>query len=149
MRDLELMLNDADAEAASRDLVAALDDADVELTARPLNAEAAARLKTVDPVAVTALALSIPAAVLAVLDLADRIAKRRRAKKLIEAAGRIRIEGRKGQVLRFAWERGLSRFLPSSTASASYTSATPFRPRRDPARSRGRSARPSTAGATP
>jgi len=94
MGDLELMLNGADAEDAIHDLAAALDDAGVELTARPLDSEAAARLKTVDPVAVTALALSIPAAVLAVLDLADRIAKRRRAKKLIEAAGRIRIERR-------------------------------------------------------
>ena len=40
------------------------------------------------------LVLSIPAAVLAALDLADRIAKRRRAKTLIETAGRIRIERR-------------------------------------------------------
>lgn len=94
MRDLELMLNSADAEGAARDLAAALDDADLALTARPLDADATARHKAVDPVAIAALALSIPATVLAVLGLADRIAKRRRAKKLIEAAGRIRIERR-------------------------------------------------------
>jgi hypothetical protein len=38
--------------------------------------------------------LSIPGGVLAVLDVADRIAKRRRAKALIEAAGRVRRERR-------------------------------------------------------
>lgn len=38
--------------------------------------------KMVDPVAVAALIISIPAALLAVTDLADRIAKRRRAAQL-------------------------------------------------------------------
>lgn len=94
MRDLELMLNGADAEGAARDLAAALDDADLELTPRSLDAEATARHKAIDPVAVAALVVSIQAAVLAALDLADRIAKRRRAKTLIETAGRIRIERR-------------------------------------------------------
>ena len=45
--------------------------------------------KVIDPVAVTALALSIPSAALAVLDLADRIQKRRRAKELIDYARRL------------------------------------------------------------
>ena len=39
--------------------------------------------KTVDPVALASLVLSIPSAALAVQDLADRIRKRRRAKDLI------------------------------------------------------------------
>lgn len=42
--------------------------------------------KTVDPVAIAALILSIPAAALAVSDLADRIKKRHRAKDLIDHA---------------------------------------------------------------
>ena len=42
--------------------------------------------KTIDPVAVTSLIVSIPSAALAVLDLADRIAKRRRATQLIDHA---------------------------------------------------------------
>ena len=94
MRDLELMLNGADAEGAARDLAAALDDASLALAARPLKADAAGRHKAIDPVSVAALILSIPAAVLTALDLADRIAKRRRAKTLIETAVRIRIERR-------------------------------------------------------
>jgi len=42
--------------------------------------------KAADPVSVAALVLSIPSASLAVLDLADRIHKRRRAKDLIDHA---------------------------------------------------------------
>lgn len=45
--------------------------------------------KVVDPVAITALVLSIPSAVLAVTDIADRIQKRRRAKELIEHAEQL------------------------------------------------------------
>ena len=94
MKDLELIIDGGEAEAAARDLAVALDDPDLKLAARPLDAEAAARPKAVDPVAVAALVVSIPSAVLAVLDLADRIKKRRRAKALIKTAGRIRIERR-------------------------------------------------------
>jgi hypothetical protein len=94
VKELELILNGADAEGAARDLATALEDAGLELALRPLDGEAAAPHKVIDPIAVAALVLSIPAALLAVLDLGDRIAKRRRAKKLIETAGRIRIERR-------------------------------------------------------
>jgi hypothetical protein len=94
MRDLELILEGAAAADAAHDLVAALADASLTLTPRPLDAGAGARHKAVDPVAIAALALSIPATVLAALDVADRIAKRRRVQRLIETAGRIRIERR-------------------------------------------------------
>jgi hypothetical protein len=42
--------------------------------------------KTIDPVSLTALILSIPSAALAVSDLADRIRKRQRARELIDHA---------------------------------------------------------------
>jgi hypothetical protein len=45
--------------------------------------------KGVDPVAVSALVLSLPSAALAVFDLADRIQKRRRAKELIDHAQQL------------------------------------------------------------
>ncbi|WP_295391924.1 hypothetical protein [uncultured Thiodictyon sp.] len=93
MRDLELILTGAAPEAAARTLAAALDDAGLTLTPRPLPAAAPGH-KAVDPVAVAGLILAIPGAVLTVLDIADRIAKRRRAKALVEAAARIRIEHR-------------------------------------------------------
>ncbi|SHM48173.1 hypothetical protein [Actinacidiphila paucisporea] len=43
----------------------------------------------VDPVAVTSLVVSIPSAMLAVADIADRILKRRRAGELIERARQL------------------------------------------------------------
>jgi hypothetical protein len=94
MRDLELILNGTDAEGAARDLAASLADTALERVPRPLDTDATAGEKSIDPVAVAALVLSIPAAALAALDVADRIAKRRRARTLIETAGRIRIERR-------------------------------------------------------
>lgn len=66
----------------------------MELILNGADAEGAAPHKTVDPAAVAALVLSIPVALLAVLDLGDWIAKCRRSKKLIETDGRIRIERR-------------------------------------------------------
>lgn len=47
--------------------------------------------KGMDPVSVAALVLAIPSAVLAVLDIADRIRKRRRAKQLVARAEEVRI----------------------------------------------------------
>lgn len=95
MSDLELVLNGAEAESAIAELAAALGEPDLQLTPRRLpNPAAEAGQKAIDPVAVAALLLSIPGAVLAVVDLTDRIAKRRRAKALIEAAGRMRSERR-------------------------------------------------------
>ena len=45
--------------------------------------------KVIDPVSVAALVVSIPSAALAVLDLADRIRKRRRAQELIDHARQL------------------------------------------------------------
>ncbi|MEY2246928.1 hypothetical protein AB8A21_28985 [Streptomyces sp. BF23-18] len=48
--------------------------------------------KGVDPVAVTSLVVSIPSAMLAVADIADRIHKRRRASELIEHAQQLQAQ---------------------------------------------------------
>lgn len=48
--------------------------------------------RAIDPISFAALILSIPSAVLAAMDLADRIAKRRRAKALLDTAERLRVE---------------------------------------------------------
>jgi hypothetical protein len=45
--------------------------------------------KVIDPVSVAALVVSIPSAALAVVDLADRIHKRHRAKELIDHAQQL------------------------------------------------------------
>ncbi|MEU5778809.1 hypothetical protein [Streptomyces venezuelae] len=56
--------------------------------------------KVVDPVAVTALILSIPSAMLAVADIADRIHKRRRAGDLIERAQQLRAQQATARLVR-------------------------------------------------
>jgi hypothetical protein len=94
VRDLELILIGPDAADAIPELAAALGDAEVVLTPRPLHDKADAGRKAVDPVSIAALVLSIPSAVLAALDVADRFAKRRRAKALIEAAEHLYIDRR-------------------------------------------------------
>jgi hypothetical protein len=45
--------------------------------------------KVIDPMSVAALVVSIPSAALAILDLADRLRKRRRAKELIDHAHQL------------------------------------------------------------
>lgn len=66
----------------------------VDVTVNPsLQARASEQEKFVDPISAAALILSLPGAVLAAMDLADRIAKRRRAKQLIDAAKRLSADG--------------------------------------------------------
>jgi hypothetical protein len=63
----------------------------IEAPANTSDAATAARNddKVIDPVSLAALVVSIPSTALAVLDLADRIHKRRRAKELIDHARQL------------------------------------------------------------
>src|SRR5262245_6830664 len=81
-------------EDARRDLAALAHSWGHDMTTAPATRpEAAGEArngdKVIDPVAVSALVLSIPSAALAVLDLADRIHKRRRATELIDHAQQL------------------------------------------------------------
>lgn len=79
-------------EAAKRSLETLAHSWGHEIAEAPAEATATAGtnhndgIKAIDPVSMAALVLSIPSASLAVLDLADRIHKRRRAKELIDRA---------------------------------------------------------------
>ena len=81
--------------AAKRSLEAIAQSWGHEIAETPAEATAAAATihghdgKVIDPASVAALVLSIPSAALAVLDLADRIRKRRRAKELIDHAQQL------------------------------------------------------------
>lgn len=81
--------------AAKRDLEALAHGWGHEIAGAPAVATASAATshddydKSIDPVSVAALLLSIPSAALAVLDLADRIRKRRRASELIDYAQQL------------------------------------------------------------
>jgi hypothetical protein len=80
-------------QAAKRSLQAMARGWDHEITEAETTAAAGTRHddhdKVIDPVALAALVLSIPSAATAVLDLADRIGKRRRAKELIDHAKQL------------------------------------------------------------
>lgn|SRR5690349_1068394 len=80
--------------AARRSLEAMAQDWGHEITEGPAEATTAVRTirnedKIIDPVSIAILVMSIPPAVLAVRDLADRIGKRRRAKELIDQAQQL------------------------------------------------------------
>ncbi len=110
MQAIDLTLTGPDAGAAAETLLRALTEAVAADAAGSADAEALARIeprvrppadlapqRTLDPataLAAASLVLSIPAAVLAALDLAERIGKRRRAAVLAETAARLRIEHR-------------------------------------------------------
>jgi len=79
----------AAAELAAR--VRALDPQAEVATAPAAGADDAVR-RGLDPLTLAGVVLAIPCTVLAVLDLADRIAKRRRAKALLDGAKVIEIE---------------------------------------------------------
>ena len=81
----------ADAETARRSLQDLARSWGHDLTPAPASTAPAARTgtgdgKTIDPVSLATLAVSLPSAALAALDLADRIRKRRRAEELIDHA---------------------------------------------------------------
>jgi len=94
MQDLELILKGPDTEAALVALKAVLADTETTLKSTPVTDGDSLPDKAIDPVAVATLVVTIPGAVLAVRDMAERIVKRRRAKDLIATAGRLRIERR-------------------------------------------------------
>jgi len=80
--------------AARRSLEIMAQDWGHEITEAAAEATPAARTihgddKIIDPVSIAILVMSIPPAVLAVRDLADRIRKRRRAKELIDQAQKL------------------------------------------------------------
>jgi len=80
--------------AARHSLEAMAHDWDHEITEAPAEAAPAARTahgedKIIDPVSIAILVMSIPSAVLAVRDLADRIGKRRRATELTDQARQL------------------------------------------------------------
>jgi hypothetical protein len=81
-------------DAARQSLAALAGSWGHELTEAPTDtAEATQRAghdgKVIDPLSLTALVLSVPSAALAVVDLADRIRKRRRAQELIGHARQL------------------------------------------------------------
>jgi hypothetical protein len=94
MADLQIIIAGSQFEAAAQKLSAALaGDGDVPAISRlqPSELPETAR-KVIDPIALASLILSIPAALLTVADLVDRMRKRKRAQAVIDAAKQVRDE---------------------------------------------------------
>ena len=94
MADLKIIIAGSQLEAAAEKLSAALaGDGDAPAISRlpPSELPEAAR-KVIDPIALANLIISIPAALLAVADLVDRMRKRKRAQAVIDAAKQVRDE---------------------------------------------------------
>lgn len=97
---LEFIIEGDNAQRAASELAALVESFGAEATAeivKPDDASDEAR-RAVDPVTVATLVLAIPPAVLAVIQIGDRIAdqmeKRRRAKQLLERARQMRETGK-------------------------------------------------------
>jgi hypothetical protein len=94
MGELSFIVAGDDAGSAAAALVAALDGGE-GITARtePAPPPAPGDRRSVDPVALATLIVSIPGAALAVWDLMDRIRRKRpRAQAVVETALRLRVE---------------------------------------------------------
>lgn len=91
--NITMVVQTTDLDGTARALAAELQDWDGDITTRQVNpGEVPDEVrKAVDPVAVASLIISLPAAALTVLDLADRIRKRRRAESLIKRAKELRV----------------------------------------------------------
>jgi hypothetical protein len=91
MANLNLIIQGTDAEKAAKRLSDLLAEAGENATISQIQSSELpeATRKVIDPIALTGVILAIPGAILAVMDLVDRIRKRKKAQALIDAAQRV------------------------------------------------------------
>jgi hypothetical protein len=96
MTDLRIVVDGEDAEDAADELSAILADGEITGAVSRSSADSVPdpRRKSIDLVALTAVILAIPGAVLSALDIVDHVRKRKKVTKLVDAAGRLRHEKR-------------------------------------------------------
>jgi hypothetical protein len=92
MSELKFVLAGEQSDAAATAFVAALGPEAASLHRQKVTEASDADRKIVDPISIAALIISIPSAVLAVMDIADRLKKRSRAKAIIDSAKQARVE---------------------------------------------------------
>jgi hypothetical protein len=92
MSELKFVLAGTQSDLAAAALVSALGPEGVEARRQKVTEMPDADRKVIDPISLTALILSIPSAVLAVMDIADRLNKRRKAQAVIDAAKQAKAE---------------------------------------------------------
>jgi hypothetical protein len=92
MSELKFVLAGNEADVAATAFVSALGPEGDEARREKVTEMPDADRKVIDPISLAALILSIPSAVLAVIDIADRLAKRRKAQAIIDAAKKAKTE---------------------------------------------------------
>jgi hypothetical protein len=92
MPELKFVVAGKQSDLAAAALVRALGPDAGEVRRQPVTEAPDAERKVVDPISLATLILSIPAAVLAVIDIVDRLKKRRTAQAVIDAAKQARTE---------------------------------------------------------
>jgi len=92
MPELKFVLAGSQSDLAATALVNALGPEDVEARRQPVTEAPDADRKVIDPISLATLILSIPTAVLAVIDIVDRLKKRRKAQAVIDAAKQAKAE---------------------------------------------------------
>jgi hypothetical protein len=124
MKELRLYLEGAAAEQAAREIEDFFAQEFGHPPVRVAPEVQTDRGKKADPVAVAALILTIPSAILATLDLAERIQLRKKLRRLIDLVRRQKAE--KGTVIRLETPTGLQdlltadldRFLDAATGGS-------------------------------
>jgi hypothetical protein len=92
MPELKFVLAGEKADVVATALVSALGPEGDEARREKVTEMPDADRKVIDPISLAALILSIPSAVLAVMDIADRLNKRRKAQAVIDAAKQAKAE---------------------------------------------------------
>jgi hypothetical protein len=92
MAELKFVVAGNQSDLAATALVSAFGPEGVEVRRQRTAEVSDAERKVVDPISLAALILSIPSAVLAVIDIADRLKKRRKAQAVIDAAKQAQAE---------------------------------------------------------
>ena len=92
MPELKFVLAGNQSDIAATAIVHALGPEDAEARRQPVTEAPDAERKVVDLISLATLILSIPTAVLAVIDIVDRLKKRRKAQAVIDAAKQAKAE---------------------------------------------------------
>jgi hypothetical protein len=92
MPELKFVLAGSQSDLVAAALVNALGPEDVETRLQPVTEVPEAERRVVDPISLATMVLSIPTAVLAVIDIVDRLKKRRKAQAVIDAAKQAKAE---------------------------------------------------------
>jgi hypothetical protein len=94
MADLQIIIAGQEVESAAKTLSSLLMEGETSAAVSRIEPSALPEVtrRIIDPISIGALILAIPGAILAVMDITDRIRKRKKAQSLIEMTKRLKSE---------------------------------------------------------